>query len=132
MIYGNSNWNKFFDTYLDSFLETRMSPKYLTTNTLPSWDFEKNYTKDGEYVMVEVPGFNKSNLTVEIDGQNLLITGKRTYKVNGKETEKTISKVVNVGDIYDLPQIEATVEDGILTVFIPNKNKGKKQRINIQ
>lgn len=132
MIYGNSLWNKFFDDYANSFVQTRMSPKYLTTNVLPSWDFEKNYTKDGEYFMIEVPGFNKSNLTVEVDGPNLVVTGKRTYKLNGKETEKTISKIVNIGEIYDMSQIEATVEDGILTVFTPNQNKGKKQRINIQ
>ena len=131
MIYGNSKWNRFLDDYLDSFLETRMSPKYLTTNILPSWDFEKNHTKDGEYMMVEVPGFNKSNLTVEIDGGNLVITGKRTDKVNGKDTEKTISKVINIGEIYDMTQIEATVEDGVLTIFNPKKKETKPNKIKI-
>lgn len=134
-IYGNSKWNKFFDDYMDSFVQTRMSPMFLTSRTNltdhSSWDFEKNHTKDGEYIMIEVPGFNKSNLTVEVDGTNLIVTGKRTYKVNGKDNEKTITKTINIGEIFDISQIEATVQDGILTVFTPNKHEVKKQRINI-
>lgn len=131
MIYGNLNWNKFFDDYTNTFVQTRMSPKYLISNVLQTSDYEKNYTKDGEYFMVEVPGFNKSNLTVEIDGRNLIVSGKKTYRVNGQETEKTISKVIDIGEIHDLSQIEATVEDGILTVFNPKKKETKPNKIKI-
>jgi len=81
--------------------------------------------------MIEVPGFNKSNLKVELEGDKLFVSGKRTYKVNGEETTRTYFKTFNMGGVFDGSQIEATVEDGILTVFIPNKTKSEKKKISI-
>lgn len=138
MIYGNSNWNKFLDSYLEGFFSNRNYPMYLKVSTsTPEWDnyskdeLEKNQTSDGEYLMIEVPGFNKSNLKVELEGDKLFVSGKRTYKVNGEETTRTYFKTFNMGGVFDGSQIEATVEDGILTVFIPNKTKSEKKKISI-
>lgn len=138
MIYGNSNWNRLLDNYLESMFSNRNHPMYLKVSaSTPEWEnyskeeIEKNQTSDGEYLMIEVPGFNKSNLKVEIEGDKLFVSGKRTYKVNGEETTRSYFKSFNVGSVYDESQVEATVEDGILTVFIPNKTKVGKKKISI-
>lgn len=140
MMYGNSKWNKFlskdflsedlnkFTDELKYYLQTQLIPM----SSSPVSGYKKNHTKDGEYLTVEVPGFNKSNLTLEIDGTTLTISGKKIHKLNGQENELTLYKSIDIGEVIDMSLIEATVEDGILTVFLPNKNKMKKQRINIQ
>jgi HSP20 family molecular chaperone IbpA len=102
----------------------------------PSSDYELNIVKDGAYFIFEVPGFNKTNLEVLVEGPNLVLTGTRKYKLNGKEQQKTLNKKVELSQnmVYDSSLIEASVEDGILTVFIPNYNQEsvkKKNKINL-
>lgn len=94
-------------------------------------EYEINYTKDGSYLFFDAPGFNKTNLNVEMEGGTIHIEGKRTYKLNGEEKTKTIKKEFKIGDGYNPELLEATIEDGLLTVFIPNYKKQEKKRISI-
>lgn len=94
-------------------------------------NYEINQTKDGAYLFFEAPGFNKSNLKVEMEDGMLTINGKRTYEMNKEEKVKTISKKFTVGTEYDAESIEATIEDGLLTVFVPNFKKKEKKKISL-
>ena len=94
-------------------------------------NYEVNNTKDGAYLFFEAPGFNKSNLKVDLENGAILIEGKRTYKLNGEDKTRTISRQFTIGDGYDSSSIEATIEDGLLTVFVANFKKQEKKRINI-
>ena len=93
--------------------------------------YEINYTKDGAYLLFEAPGFNKTNLKVEMENGKIFIEGKRIYKVNGEEKTKSISKQFKIGEGYESSSIEATIEDGLLTIFVPNFKKQEKKRISI-
>ena len=127
MIYLNSHFDKFFDGFFSQ--PTYSSSVVKNSDKEP---YEVNYTKDGAYLFFEVPGFNKNNLKVEMEGGVLYIDGKRTYKLNGEETEKTISQKFRIGQEYNPENIEATIEDGILTVFVANyKKTEKKKRISL-
>jgi HSP20 family molecular chaperone IbpA len=131
MIYGNSELNELFDTFFNN-----RGRNYNYTTTLVKNDsegelYEINHTKDGAYLFFDAPGFNKSNLKVEMEGGVLHIEGKRTYKLNNEEKKKTVSKQFKIGDDYDASSIEATIEDGLLTVFVPNYKKQEKKRISI-
>jgi HSP20 family molecular chaperone IbpA len=97
-------------------------------------DYEVNLVKDGAYFHFEVPGFNKTNLDVLIEGSELVIEGTRKYKMNGEEKEKRISHRIDLNNLYEPSTVEATVEDGILTVYIPSfkkESQKKKNRINL-
>jgi HSP20 family molecular chaperone IbpA len=97
-------------------------------------DYEINLVKDGAYFHFEVPGFNKTNLDVLIEGSELVIEGTRKYKMNGEEKEKRISHRIDLNNLYEPSTVEATVEDGILTVYIPSfkkESQKKKNRINL-
>jgi HSP20 family molecular chaperone IbpA len=131
MIYGNSEMNDLFDTFFNN-----RGRNYNYSTTLVKTDsegelYEINHTKDGAYLFFEAPGFNKSNLKVEMEGGVIHIEGKRTYKLNNEEKKKTISKQFKIGDDYDASSIEATIEDGLLTVFVPNYKKQEKKRISL-
>lgn len=132
MIYSSSNLNDF----LDSFFGNRMSsPLYSTKLKLNSPespnDYEINYTKDGAYLLYEVPGFNKQNLKVELENDHIVIEGTRTYKLNGEDVSKKIYEKFRVGSNYNPTQIEATIDDGILSIFVPNMKKEERKRITI-
>ena len=94
-------------------------------------NYEIDYTKDGAYLFFEAPGFNKSNLKVEMEGGALHIEGERTYKMEGESRTKSISKKFNIGEGYDPNSVEATIEDCLLTVFVPNFKKQEKKRVSL-
>ena len=124
-----------FDNFLDGFFNNGFGKPTYTSMIVKNADsepYEINYTKDGAYLFFEVPGFNKSNLKVEMEGGVLYIDGKRTYKLNGEDVDKTISQKFKIGQDYNPDNIEATIEDGILTVFVANyKKTEKKKRISL-
>lgn len=82
--------------------------------------YEVAHTKDGSYLFYEVPGFNKSNLKVEMDEGFLYIEGLRTYKLNNEEKTKELSHKFKLGTKFNPKDVEVTIEDGLLTVFLPN------------
>lgn len=127
MIYTNSSLDKLFEGFFTA--PTFSSAVFKKPDEQP---YQVNYTKDGAYLLFEVPGFNKSNLKVEMEEGVLYIDGKRTYKLNGEDTEKVISQKFKIGQEYNPENIEATIEDGILTVYVANyKKTDKKKRISL-
>ena len=126
-----SNFSNFEDL-LDNFFNNRTN-NYSTTVVKKGSEetYEINQTKDGAYLFFEAPGFNKSNLKVEMEDGVLHIDGKRSYKLNGEEKTKIISKEFKIGDGFKAETIEATIEDGMLTVFVPNYKKQEKKRISL-
>lgn len=124
------NWNEIFNSFFNE--EPKVSYYYKQLDrTNNQENLEINYTKDGAYLLVEVPGFNKSNLKIEMDDNFLVIDGKRTYKINGEEKTKNFYQKLSIGSGYKSESIEATMEDGILTIYIPNYKKQEKRKINI-
>jgi len=129
---SNSELNEIFDAFFNS--RGRNNVQWKTSvvkNNSAEDNYEINQTEDGAYLFFEAPGFNKSCLNVEMENGILYINGKRTYKLNGDEKVKTISKEFQIGKEYDANQIEATIEDGLLTVFVPNFKKVEKRKINL-
>ena len=84
---------------------------------------DARYTNDnGDIVYeIEAPGFNKDNVNVEISNGVLIVTGERD--IGDKQTyagQKKIFKRISIGNLTD---IEAIVEDGILTITIKMPEK---------
>lgn len=129
-----SNLDRIFDSFFNE------GGNYKTYRIVPNTqigkieDYELNVVKDGAYFQFEVPGFNKGNLEVLIEGSELVIEGSRKYKINGEEKVKEMNRRIELNSLYDPTTIEATVEDGILTVYIPSYKKEsqkKKNKINL-
>ena len=130
MIYG-SDFNDIFDTFFNNRGRGNYNYSTVVRNNDSDESYEINHTKDGAYLFFDAPGFNKSNLKVEMENGNLFIEGKRTFKINGEEKTRSISKQFKIGEGYDPSSLEATIEDGLLTVFVPNFKKQEKKRISI-
>ena len=125
MYYKYSNLDNELDRVFGEAFGLSKSSKIVEEN------YEINQTKDGAYLFFEAPGFNKTNLKVEMEDGMITINGKRTYEINKQEKVKTISKKFTVGTEYDAESIEATIEDGLLTVFVPNFKKKEKKKISL-
>lgn len=96
----------------ESILDKLFNP---TFNTM----FESAYHKDDDgniMLEIEVPGFNKDTLNVEVS--------EGILTVEGKKDQRQIYKQYQIGDIED---IQATVQDGILTLKLMQREKQVKR-----
>jgi HSP20 family molecular chaperone IbpA len=134
MAYYN-NLDRLFDQFFNDNSGMYKTYKIVSANqNETNDDYEINVVKDGAYLHFEVPGFNKTNLDVLIEGSELVIEGSRKFKMNGEEKEKQLNRRVELHNLYDPTTVEATIEDGILTVYIPSfkkESQKKKNRINL-
>lgn len=134
MAYYN-NLDRLFDQFFNDNTGMYKTYKIVSANqNETNNDYEINVVKDGAYLHFEVPGFNKTNLDVLIEGSELVIEGSRKFKMNGEEKEKQLNRRVELHNLYDPTTVEATVEDGMLTVYIPSfkkESQKKKNRINL-
>jgi HSP20 family molecular chaperone IbpA len=98
--------------FRNSILDELFNPVFNTT-------FESAYSRDddGNIVMeIEVPGFNKDNLNVEIsDG---ILT------VEGQTDKRQMRKQYSIGNIED---VNASIQDGILSLTLVDKAKHVKR-----
>jgi len=134
MMYSN-DFNKLFDKIFNSepvyYSSTyRLVPVDKETDYVKDEEYEINYVKDGAYLHFDVPGFNKENLEITIEGEELVLDGVRKYKLNGSEKEKSINKRVKLNNNYNSSTLEATISDGILTLYIPKYSKETEKRKN--
>lgn len=90
------------------------------------FDDAVSYLNDDKDLVVEleVPGFNKDNLDIELANGVLSISGKREVKTECYVGRKEVKKSYRVGDFQDA---SATVNDGILTVVIRTPDKETKK-----
>lgn len=88
--------------------------------------------KDGNYILeAELPGFNKEDISIDLDKDCLTITASRNSESDDEDKEKNFvrrerfygsySRSFNVSGI-DTDQITAAYNNGVLSVSMPKKN----------
>ena len=113
-------------------------------NTQPSWevlnpaceivDGEKNFT-----VSIDVPGFKKEDIEIELKDRHLIVSGTRHAK-SREESDKVLRQERRFGRferVFSLPEginnqeIRASFQDGVLEVLLPKTEVvGRKIVIN--
>jgi len=92
-------------------------------------EYDIEITKDGAYISFEVPGYTKDNLEISIEDRVIIIKGERI--INKKGDVKNILHKYKVDSNFNESNIEATVSNGILTLFLPNYIAKPKKTITI-
>jgi HSP20 family molecular chaperone IbpA len=87
---------------------------------------------DNGTVLIEMPGFTKDQIVIEEGPKNTLII-KAAHTKPGNYVHSSITKTIALFENDDVSRITASLENGILTVKIPKKEKvePKKIRINV-
>jgi len=99
-----------------------------------------NLYEDGDTfeLRAEVPGIDKDDLNVKIQGNYLEISGSRTveppegYKVHRSERgNRTFSRSFTLPADVDPQKVEAGLKDGILSLKLPKSETAKPRQITI-
>jgi len=125
MIYNPKNRiNNELASLLDNFLYEPAFYNWNQKNNRSS-NFKKN--DDAYIVEVELPGYNKKTLSIEIENKNLLVIRSKKEKEENK-----ILYRLELSKEIDCENIKAKSEDGILHLTLPKLEENKKKCIIIE
>ncbi|AAU03745.1 Hsp20/alpha crystallin family protein [Rickettsia typhi] len=84
----------------------------------------KFITKDKQYVIImEVPGFDKNQIKVKLNGKKLFIAGNIEEKNKANDSDNYMNKnfnyVISLYEDVDQTNISARLKNGILTIILP-------------
>jgi HSP20 family protein len=87
---------------------------------------------------LEMPGVGKDQLDIDVDGNELQITGKReargsqgTYLMRERPSG-TFRQVYTLDDTIDRNKIDASLEGGVLTLNLHRREAEKPRKITIK
>jgi HSP20 family protein len=97
--------------------------------------------KDAFTVRAELPGFRKEDISVELADGILTVTGHQKTDTKsdkkGKETatttqERRLSRSISLPENLNVDKIQASYENGVLTVTLPKREEVKPKQIAIE
>jgi HSP20 family protein len=101
----------------------------------------ETFEPDGRLVFrAELPGLDKNDVNVEIDGDQLVISGERTEseeqrrggRVYSERCYGAFERRITLPEGCDVEDVEASYENGVLEVSIPKPEEARPQRKRIQ
>ncbi len=89
-------------------------------------------------LQAELPGVNRENLDIDIDGDRLTITGRRSPEaqgismVYGERYPYDFRRTFVLGNVIDREKVNATLKDGVLELILGKVAKPKARKIEIK
>ena len=95
--------------------------------------------KDHYYVRAELPGLKGDELDIQVTGKNLAISGERKIaaaeegaRYHRREREAgSFSRMIGLPGEVDAENVEASLENGILTIAISKAEIAKPKQISV-
>lgn len=85
--------------------------------------FRSEETEDGFKLLLDLPGFKRDEVSVELERGLLTVTAKGRYE---------FTQTVNVGQDIDVDKTTATLSEGVLTVSFLRSEASKARRIEVR
>nr|BFD61068.1 Hsp20/alpha crystallin family protein [Bdellovibrio sp. CKG001] len=90
---------------------------------------EVSETQDHYLLSMDIPGYKKENVNIEVNGNLLTISGERKRE---EKVVSTFARRFTVPNSVDGEKIEAHHEDGVLSIYLPKTPVAQAKRIEIQ
>jgi HSP20 family protein len=94
-------------------------------------------TDDAYVVEIELPGVKKKDIEISLSGRRLLVTGERVEKERTGILRRRTRRVgrfryeVVLPGAVDEDGVEASLEDGVLTLLVPKASTERPRRIEV-
>ena len=119
----NQNRNNLIDEMINDIF--RIYPN--SYRDIGSSNYKTDSDEDGVTLTMDVPGYNKKLIDVNVSGEKLSIEGK----AHSGDTDG-FNHAFTINDNLDSDGIDATVIDGVLTVSIPYAETVKPRKIEVK
>lgn len=134
-----AEWENELDRWLqESFSWTGWPEKYEGFDFMPTCNLKET---NKEYIIqFDVPGVKKEDVKIEVENNRLTISGERKEKREEKTAKHFFSesyfgsfmRSFNLPSTIDESMINATYEDGVLTIAVPKQQTSKAKEVKIQ
>ena len=123
---------RYFDLFDDFFRDDFFNGK--EKNSLMKTDIREG--ENSFIVDVDLPGYNKEDIKIDVTNGYLTINAKTSNEVNDKEKGKYVrrerfigecSRSFYVGDDVKQDEIKASFKNGILSLEVPKVNEEEKE-----
>ncbi|MDD4732460.1 MAG: Hsp20/alpha crystallin family protein [Desulfovibrio sp.] len=95
--------------------------------------------EDGYHVFMDVPGVTKENLVLDLQDNELVISGKTAEVGTSNERYAGVefgpveyTRTISVSDLVDKEKIKANLNNGVLALHLPKAEKALPKKIEIQ
>jgi len=117
------------------------------SDTWPRWEGQEFvpdiniYDKDDKYYMVaELPGIKRDDISIDIDNNVVTLTGKKKAEKEGEGADYywkeasygSFSRSFRLPSKVEEDKVEAKFVDGVLTLELPHKESPKRRKIEIK
>lgn len=125
----------------DFFKGFRVQPWLTDVNFEPQMRIDVSEDDEAYTVKAELPGVNKDDIKVEIDGKQLSISAEVKKEKEEKKGKMTLRneryygkqyRSFSLGHFVDESKAEAKYQDGVLELRLPKKNGAAGKAIKIQ
>ncbi|MDF1695140.1 MAG: Hsp20/alpha crystallin family protein [Saprospiraceae bacterium] len=121
-----SSLSNLIEEWFDNDFPTLNSKSHPSTNLI---EYDDHYL-----IQLSVPGYQKSDFSIQIDSNELTISTKKketsspvqNYRLR-EFSKHQFTKSFNLSDTIELDKITATCVDGILAIQLPKKEEAKKK-----
>ena len=95
---------------------------------------------DAFHLRLDVPGMSTDDITINLQNGTLTVSGERTSEKTEEGDEYVrverafgnFHRTFRLPDAVDADNIEATYEDGVLTITVPTTEESTRRQIEIQ
>ena len=91
------------------------------------------------FVHLDLPGVNRDSIDVSVEGSTLTISAERRFEqqegdniVVSERAQGRFSRQLTIGASIDATNINASYDDGVLTLTLPVAQQAKPRRIEIK
>ena len=121
-----------FETEIDRLFESALGDFARPTGARFPVDLYED--KDNAYVRAELPGLKRDDINVELADGVLTIAASRKTPVENNQGEESFSfsRTVTIADDVQTDKVNATYENGVLTVTLPKREEAKPRTVQVQ
>lgn len=128
-----------FTDFDDLFRAIRTRPLFRETDVVPEMRLDVQET-EGEYqVKADIPGVNKEDIAVSVDGKVVSINAEVKRESEQKEGSSLCSeryygrvyRAFSVANDIDAAKVEARYDNGVLKLTLPKKPNGQSHKITV-
>ncbi len=128
------------DVALEEKKDTEIQKQTAEPEALPKLVYGTHITENDKSVEIvtEVAGYNKDNLEITVEAQELRISSKKEDKeeqhkaLRREFNDENYYRVFRLSDKIDVEQISAEVKNGVLKIVLPKIEHAQKRQIEVK